>query len=92
MSYIFFFLFFKKNIYLFIWLCRVLVAECRIFVVACGIFSCSMWDLLVAHAGSLVATRGIYFLVAHAGSLVATRGIYFTRDRIQAPCIGSMES
>ena len=45
------------NIYLFIyfWLCQVLVAAHGIFIVACRIFSCSMqtlscdmWDLLVA--------------------------------------------
>ena len=35
--------FFKKNIYLFIWLCQVIVAEC-------GIFSRGMWDL-VPHTG-----------------------------------------
>ena len=43
--------FFKKYIYLFIWLHQVLVASWRIFmwdiifVAACGILSCSMWDL-----------------------------------------------
>ena len=43
---------FLKNIYLFIWLCQVLVVAhgifvdvCGTFVAACGIFSCSMWDL-----------------------------------------------
>ena len=36
---------FKKNIYLFIWLCRILVAACGIFIAACGIFSCGMWTL-----------------------------------------------
>ena len=29
-------------IYLFIWLCQVLVAACRIFIAARGIFSCGM--------------------------------------------------
>ena len=52
---------FLKNIYLFIWLRRVLVAACRIFTAGCGIFlvaaywllscrmrtpSCGMWDLV----------------------------------------------
>ena len=50
-SVIFFYcdVFFKKNIYLFIWLCQVLVAS--------GIFSCSMWDLQLRHVGSSSLTR-----------------------------------
>ena len=40
--------FFKKNIYLFIWLCWVLVVARGIFFATYRIFSCSMWDLLVA--------------------------------------------
>ena len=51
--YFFEYFFFKKNIYLFFWLCWVLAVACGIFfVVACGtftaacrIFSCSMWTL-----------------------------------------------
>ena len=45
--------FFLIFIYVFVWLCWVLVVACRIFVAACGIFSCSiqtlscsMWDLV----------------------------------------------
>ena len=45
--------FFKIFIYLFTWLCWVLVVACGIFTVACGIFSCIMrtlscgtWDLV----------------------------------------------
>ena len=56
------FLFSFPNIYLFIWLHRVLVAARkiivaarRIFVATCGIFSCSMWDLFS------VAACGIQF-------------------------------
>ena len=63
---------FLKNIYLFIWLCWVLVAaagsslrhmgsfvvECRFFVTACGLLSsCGAWAL--EHTGSVVAVRGL---------------------------------
>ena len=66
--------FFKKYIYLFIWLCRVsvatrgiFVAACEMFVAACRIFSCGMWTLSCGmHVGS--------------SSL--------TRERTWAPCIG----
>ena len=34
------------NIYLFIWLCWILVVARGIFIVACGIFSCSICDLV----------------------------------------------
>ena len=34
------------NIYLFIWLCRVLAVARGIFVAACGIFRCGIWDLV----------------------------------------------
>ena len=37
---------FLKNIYLFIWLCQVLVVAQGIFVALCRIFSCGMWDLV----------------------------------------------
>ena len=44
--------------YLFIWLCRVLVAARGIFVAACGIFSCSMQALSCGmHVGSSFLTR-----------------------------------
>ena len=36
----------KKKNYLFIRLCRVLVAARGFFVAACGIFSCGVWDLV----------------------------------------------
>ena len=44
-KFIIIFLYFFSNffIFLFIWLCQVLVAACRIFdLVACGIFSCGI--------------------------------------------------
>ena len=37
---------FLKNIYLFIWLRRVLVVELGIFVAVCGIFRCGAWASL----------------------------------------------
>ena len=51
--------FFFLNIYLFIWLCQVLVAARGIFVAVWGIFSCGMQDLLVAACELLVAACGI---------------------------------
>ena len=53
----------KKNLYLFIWLHRVLAVACNlmphwrwhassIFIVACGIFSCGMGDLVTWPSGS----------------------------------------
>lgn len=36
---------FLKNIYLYIWLCRFLVAAWRLFISSCRIFRCSKWTL-----------------------------------------------
>ena len=71
------FSFLNIYIYLFVWLCRDLVAAQGIFVATCRIFSCGMWDLQLQHVGSQLW---------HVGSSS------LTRDETWAPCIGSVES
>ena len=51
--------FFFLNIYLFIWLCWVLVAAREIFVAACKIFVVAHGIFVVA-CGIFVVTRGIF--------------------------------
>ena len=58
-------------IYLFIWLCQVLVATLRLFIAACRIFSSGMWDLVPwpgIESGSLA-------LEAHSLSCWTTRKV-----------------
>ena len=64
---------------LFIFYLFILFWLCRVLVVARGIFSCGTQDLLVAACGLLSCGM-------HVGSSSPTR------DRTQAPCIGSAES
>ena len=55
------------------------------FILAAPGLSCSMWDLLVAACGLLVAVCEIFSCGRHEGCSSQTR------DRTQAPCIGSAE-
>ena len=47
---------FKKIIYLFIWLCLVLVATSRFFVTSCRIFCCGLQTLVVVYGLTATAT------------------------------------
>ena len=67
------------RIYLFVWLCRVLVTACRLL-------SCSPWAPLVAAGGLLNCGMRTLSCGMHVGS------ISLARDRTWAPCIGSAES
>ena len=96
---------FILNIYLLFinlfWLRQVLVAAHGIFVTACGIFSCSIQDLLLRYADSLVVACGIQFpdQGSNPGPLHWEHGILPTgppgksrRLLLDSPCFGQIKA